>query len=212
MPGASAKCLKCDRACTRNPAAPIEPCPGCGDREWDREYDLTQHLGPGNEYYIVGERISENGLLMSLELLSALNRNATAQAPLCHRLKSYYRHAKNDLGSRDGHGLMVSLDLLPGDPEGRWGIRIRQQTGWEARRLVTDRCRRHQWAVGVVRQSDDINASGDLVHCTCPADPACEVCTLAAKYSLERRTQPQYGARYWTPLQHAVMRDLGLMA
>jgi hypothetical protein len=210
MPGANGKCLKCDKGWARSPGPAIEPCPDCGDREWDHEFDLENHLGAGNDYYITGERISEHGLIMTLQLRGSLNRNATAQAPLCHRLKSYYRHAKNDLGSKDGRALVVSFDRLPGDAGGRWGMRIRQQQPWEARRQVTDGCRRHQWAIQVVRDSDTVNAIGDQMHCACPTDPPCEVCTIAEEYSLERRTQPVYGRRLWSRLQQAVHRETGM--
>lgn len=212
MPGANGKCLKCDKGWTRSPDGPMEPCPRCGDLEWDREYELQNHLGARNDYYVTGERISENGLLMTLELSGSWNRDVTAQAPLCHRLKSYYRHAKNDLGSKDGQGLMVSFDRLPGDPDGRWGMRIRQQEPWEARRLITDRCRRHRWAIGVYLSSTGINNSADREHCSCPSEPPCEVCVVAAMFAEDRRRPGSDGTRYWTDLQHAVMRDLGRMA
>ncbi len=212
MPRVNETCLKCDRSWSRDPQAPREPCPGCGDPEWDHEYDLAQYLGARNDYYVVGERISENGLLMTLELLGSRNRSAAAQAPLCHRLKSYYRHAKNDLGSRDGRELMVSFDLLPGDPDRRWGMRIRQQEPWEARRLITDRCRRHRWAIGVYQGGTSPNGFADREHCSCPSEPPCEVCIVAARFAEDRRRPGSDGTRHWTDLQHAVMRDLGLMA
>ena len=81
--------------------------------------------GARNEYYVFGERISENGLLMTLDLRGAWNRSSAAQAPLCHRLKSYYRHAKGDLGVRDGRELMVKFDRSGDGLQDRWGMEIR---------------------------------------------------------------------------------------
>jgi hypothetical protein len=212
MPLVSARCLKCDKTWTRNSDAASEPCQSCRDPEWAEEYDLEKNLGARSDYYISGERINDNGLLMTLELRGSWNRDATAQAPLCHRLKSYYRHAKGDLGVKDGRELMVSFDRLPGDSARRWGMRIRRQEPWEARRLITDRCRRHQWAIGVHLGGTSPNGFADREHCSCPSEPACEVCVVAAKFAEDRRRQGSDGTRYWTDLQHAVMRDLGKMA
>jgi hypothetical protein len=212
MAPVGAGCLKCDKGWNRDPAAPIGECPGCGDIEWNREYNLSDYIGTQNEYYVVGEHISENGPLMRLDLVGTWNRASAVAVPHCHRRKSYYRHAKNDLGSKNGRGLIVSFSRESVAPNGDWLMRVRQQTPSEARRLVTDNCARHQWAIKVVRHADNVNALGDQMHCSCPADPACEVCTVAAKYAYERRTQPQTGTRSWAPLQHAVMRDLGMMA
>jgi hypothetical protein len=212
MPPDIGRCLKCDKTWPRNSDTASEPCPGCGDSEWAEEYDLEKTLGARNEYYVSGERINDTGLLMTLELRGSWNRDATAQAPLCHRLKSYYRHAKGDLGVKDGRELMVSFDRLPGDSGGRWGMRVRRQEPWEARRLITDRCRRHQWAIGVHLGGTSPNGFANREHCSCPPEPACEVCTMAAKFAEDRRRPGSDGTRYWTDLQHAVMRDLGKMA
>lgn len=212
MPSPTSRCLKCDKSWNGPPASGTEPCPGCGEREWDQEYDLSKTLGARNDYYVSAERISENGLLLTLELRGSWNRDTVHQAPLCHRLKSYYRHAKGDLSVQDGRELMVVFDKISGDPQGRWGMRIRRQEPWEARRLVTDRCRRHQWAIRASRDSYDVNAFGDQIHCTCPPAPECEVCTVAARFAADRRRPGSDGARYWTDLDHAVKRDLGLMA
>lgn len=212
MPPMQVRCRKCDKQWTRDDGLPPEACPGCGDGEWDREYGLENYLGARNDYYVAGEEISASGLLMTLELRGSWNRGATARAPLCHRLKSYYRHAKADLGVKDGRELMVSFDRSADGPNQPWTMRIRRQEPWEARRLVTDRCRRHQWAIGVYQNSLNINAHADRDHCSCPSDPPCEVCVIGSKFAEDRRRPGSDGTRYWTDLQHAVMRDLGLMA
>ena len=67
MPLDSVRCLKCDKTWTRNSDAASEPCPGCGDSEWAKGYDLEKNLGARNDYYISGERINDNGLLMTLD-------------------------------------------------------------------------------------------------------------------------------------------------
>jgi hypothetical protein len=40
MPQVREKCLKCGRGWSRGGDSPRHPCPGCGDLEWDREFDL----------------------------------------------------------------------------------------------------------------------------------------------------------------------------
>jgi hypothetical protein len=209
MPPESARCKKCDKTWTQKSNTAGERCPGCGDTEWAKEYDLEKTLGAGNDYYISRERISDSGFLMSLDLRWVWNRDTTAQAPLCHRLKSYYRHAKGDLGVKDGRELIVSFNR---DSGGQWQMRLRRQEPWEARRLITDRCRRHQWAIDVHLRSRSPNWQDDLEHCSCPSEPACEVCVVAAKFAEGRRRPGNDGDRYGTELKHAVMRDLGQMA
>jgi hypothetical protein len=205
-------CLKCNAGWRHGKIPPGGTCPVCGQPEWDKEYDLSSFLGAGNDYYVAGERIGENGLLMDLDLRLSSNRSSTFRAPLCHRLKSYYRHAKGDLRVDDGRELMVSFDGVAGHPDRRWSMKVRRQHDWEARRLVTDRCRRHQWAVSVYLGGTNPNFPADREHCGCPTSSACEVCVVAAKFAEDRRRPGSDGARFWPDLQHAAMRDLGLMA
>lgn len=203
--------MKCGQGWTRDLSSPRRPCTGCGAVDWDQEYALENYVGARNEYYVVGERVGE-GHLMTLELVGTWNRNATASVPLCHRLKDDYRHRKSDLHATHGRELVIAFDRIPGDPQSRWGLNLRPLTAFENRRERTDVCRRHQWAIRAVRESYDINGAADKIHCACPSEPSCEVCTVAAQFAEDRRRPGSDGTGHWADLQNAVMRDLGRLA
>jgi hypothetical protein len=201
------KCVMCDKGWARQPDHPRHPCPQCGEPAWDVEPDLAPSVGQGMEYRIAEVETNPN-LVMSLGLVWTQNRANHARVRLPHRLKETYRHAVKDHGWRDGVGLVLRFEKVAD----KWGITVRPPTPWEVRRERTDACRRHQWAIRVYRKSYDINGAADRIHCACPADPPCEVCEMAARFAEDRRQPNSDGTRYWTEIQHAVMRDLGLMA
>jgi hypothetical protein len=205
------KCLRCGVGWKGDPAKQAPTCPGCGSPEWSKEYDLENYVGARNEYFVVGERVGE-GHLMTLEVSGTWNRAANAAVPLCHRLKEDYRHRKGDLAAHEGRELVVSFDRRPGDSAGRWEITVRRRTPQEMRKELTDACERHRWAIRAVRESYAINNAADRIHCACPTEPACEVCAVAGKFAEDRRRPGSDGTRYWADLQHAVGRDLGLLA
>ncbi len=203
------RCLKCDRSWNRDSDSPAHACPGCGARDWNQEYHLNQHLGARNDYYIVEERVGE-GHLMTLMLQGSWNPDASATAPLCHRLKEDYRRRKNDLGVKDGRELVITFDRAPNGPNaGRWILADIRRRPPPPPNTDPD-CRRHKWAVRAARESIDINGAADRIFCTC--GPKCEVCTLAGLFVQDRRDPAGDGTRYWTDLQHSVSRSLGLIA
>lgn len=200
------KCVTCGQGWSRPPDQPRYPCPHCGEPAWDVEPDLSSLVGERTEYRIV-EVETDPHLVMSLGLAWVGNRHNNARVRLPHRLKESYRHAVKDHGRKDGLGLIIRFER-----EGnRWGISLRPPTPSEARKERTDACLRHRWALGVQHPPFDINGFADQMYCTCPADPGCEVCIVAARYAEDRRRPGSHGDRYWTDLQNAVMRDLGLM-
>jgi len=196
----------CDKGWSRRADQPRHPCPRCGEVSWDAEPDLAVNVGERMEYRIV-EVETDPHLIMCLGLVSTQTRTNNARVRLPHRLKETYRHAVKDHGWRDGIGLIIRFEKS-GDG---WGFVLRPPTRAEERKLRTDDCRRHQWAIGAYQSSLSINAPADQIHCTCPADPSCEVCKVAAQFAEDRRRPQSDGTRYWTDLQHAVMRDLGRM-
>jgi hypothetical protein len=164
------------------------------------------NLMEGTEYRIF-EVETDPHLVMSLGLVWPMNLTNNARVRLPHRLKETYRHAVKDHGWKDGIGLRIKFEKA-GD---RWGMSLRPPGPFEARKERTDACRRHQWAIKVVLASDDLNALGDQMHCSCPTDSACEVCTLAEQYSMDRRRFPTQ-TRHWSELGLAVRRDIGRIA
>lgn len=201
------KCVMCDKGWSRRPDQPRHPCPRCGEVAWDTEPELSANVGQGMNYRIA-EVETDPHLVMSLGLVWIENRANMARVRLPHSLKETYRHAVKDHGWKDGIGLIIRFEKAAG----RWGFALRPPTVPEARRERTDQCRRHQWAVRVHLESYDMNAAADRMHCTCPADPPSEVCQIAAAFAEDRRMPGSEGTRYWTELQHSVMRDLGRMA
>ena len=53
---------------------------------------------------------------MTLMLQGSWNPDASATAPLCHRLKEDYQPRKNDLGVKDGRELVITFDRAPNGP------------------------------------------------------------------------------------------------
>jgi hypothetical protein len=194
----------CGQGWSRPQGEPRHPCTGCGERIWDTEPDLSYFIGEGTEYRVT-EVETDPHLVMRLVLVWPLNRGNNAQVRLPHRLKETFRHAVQDHAQRGGIGLMVKFARA----EGRWGLFVRVPTPFEERRWRTDDCRRHKWALGIVLPPFDINAFADRIHCTCPVDPPCEVCMLAAQFAEDRRRPGSIGDRYVAELQNAVNRDLG---
>jgi hypothetical protein len=197
----------CNKGWSRSPDQPRHPCPRCGEVAWNVEPDLSGSIGERTEYRIVEVETDPN-LVMSLGLVWTLNRANNARVRLSHDLKETYRHAVKDHGWKDGRGLIIRFEKTGG----QWGFTLRPPTTGEERRVLTDSCRRHQWAIRVYRDSYDINGAADRIHCTCPADPSCEVCEVSVRFAEDRRRPGSDGARFWPDLQHAVMRDLGLVA
>ena len=165
------------------------------------------------EHWVAAEREGRGGVL-TLELSGRPRNNVSTIVELNHRLKSDYRHFRGDQRIDDPRQGVIAFDRATnGADESKWVISsYRRRTPWEVRRELTDACRRHLWAIRVVQESNNINAFADQIHCGCPADPPCEVCLMAAKFSINRRLPTSDGTRYWTDLQHAVARDLGWTA
>jgi hypothetical protein len=201
------KCVMCDKGWSRPPDRPRHPCPQCVESAWDVEPELSRFVGEQMEYRIV-EVTTDPHLVLSLGLSWIGNRSNSARVRLPHRLKETYRHAVKDHGWKDGIGLVIKFEKA----DDKWGLYLRPPTSFEARKVRTDACRRHQWAFGIHQPPFDINGFADQMHCSCPADPACEVCTVAARFAEDRRRPGSDGTRYWTDLHHAVMRDLGLIS
>lgn len=197
----------CGKGWSRRPEVPRHTCPQCGEAAWDVEPDLAKVIGERTEYRVV-EVETDPSLVMTLGIVWPLNPANNARVRLSHRLKETYRHAVRDHGGKNGVGLIVRFEKSGT----RWGLSMRAPSANEERKVRTDQCKRHQWAIKLIRQSDNTNALGDQMHCSCPLDPPCEVCQLAATYSLERRIRPQTSPHFWTLLQQAVMRDLGFAA
>lgn len=201
------KCAMCDKGWSRQPDSPRHPCPQCGEAAWDVEPDLGRAVGESMEYR-VAEVETDPHLIMSLGLVWPLNSGNRPRVRLPHRLKETYRHAVKDHGWKDGRGLIIRFTRS----NGAWGLSLRPPTESEERRVRTDTCQRHQWALGIHRPPFDINRFADQIHCSCPADPSCEVCMIAAQFAEDRRRPGSHGDRFYSHLQNAVMRDLGLMA
>jgi hypothetical protein len=196
----------CDQGWSRPAEKPRHPCPRCGEPAWDVEPELSRFVGTRMEYRIV-EVVTDPHLVLSLGLSGVATRENSARVRLPHRLKETYRHAVKDHGWKDGIGLVITFDKA-GD---KWGIFLRPPTSVELRRERTDACRRHQWARGIHLPPFDVNGFADQIHCSCPTDPACEVCVVAAQFAVDRRLPGSHGDRYWDELRNAVMRDLGLI-
>jgi hypothetical protein len=198
------KCVMCDKGWSRPPDNPRHPCPQCGETAWDLEPSLNHFVGESMEYRIV-EVETDPHLVLSLGLSGMANRANSARVRLPHRLKETYRHAVKDHGWKDGVGLVIKFDKVAD----RWGISLRLPNPFEVRKERTDACRRHQWALGSHRPPFDVNGFADQMHCSCPVDPGCEVCGVAARFAEDRRRPGSHSDRYWAELQNAVLRDLG---
>ena len=205
-------CLRCGIGWERRPEQPRRACTGCGTADWDVEVDLAAHIGARMEYRIVEERQQGPGYVMSLDLQGIRTTGDLPTVELNHRLLVDYRKVKGNLNLPDGRDGVISFDrAIAGEAKGKWVItNFRLRHPHEVRREITQACPRHKWAIKVVLESNDINALGDQLHCACPADPPCEVCTLGAQFSFDRRKYPSQ-TRHWSELNHAVRRDLGQM-
>ena len=204
--GHQEKCVMCGMGWTRKLDQPRAPCPHCGEKNWDVEPDLSQVVGERTEYRII-ERRDDDNLILNLGLAWIGNPDNNTQVRLPHRLKEKLRHAANDLTHGDYDKLVLSFQKINGE----WKIYFRAMTQNEMRRAQTDRCRRHQWAIGIVQENFLINLRADLYQCDCPQDPPCNVCELAAKLAKARATKEgeNEAGQLYIQLEAAVRQDLG---
>lgn len=115
------RCLRCDASWERDSTENRHPCVRCGEPQWDTEISLDSYIGARNEYEIVRESVDQN-LVITLEL-QAVHFSHAPIAPLSHRLKNKYRHAKADLSVKDGRGLIIVFEQAVQGPEkGLWVI------------------------------------------------------------------------------------------
>lgn len=124
------RCLRCDESWSRTSPTPTASCRRCGDANWATEFELGQLVGIGMEYEVYEETVSPS-LVLTLGLMWTENHRNNARVPLCHRLKSTYRHAKSDLGVKDGRELVVWFDRpISGPQAGFWQINIKRRPRW----------------------------------------------------------------------------------
>jgi hypothetical protein len=206
-------CLRCGKGWERDPSDSRRECRGCGASNWNEEVDLSAKVGAGMEYRILEER-EGRGAVVTLTLTGRPGNNVSASVELNHRLKCDYRKFKGDQRLDDPAEGVIAFDRATnGEDKGKWVISsFRLRSAAEVRREQTDACRRHVWARGVRVPPFDINGRADLLMCTCPQQPPCEVCHFAALYARDRAIPGSDASRYWPDLQHAVARDLGFMA
>ena len=116
-----AHCLRCDKQWEPGPDRARDPCPQCGEPNWDKEVDLGPYLMPLQAYRITNERMDQ-AMVLTLELQAVDVRHST-HAVLSHRLKTTYRHQKGDLSVKDGKELIITLENPNAGPnKGLWVI------------------------------------------------------------------------------------------
>lgn len=104
------------------PAPPV--CPRCQRSDWKDEPNYaTIGVGAYGQYEIRGESVGGGHLIMYLDLQLVTAFHAP-RVPLTHRLKQEYRHMRNDLGSKDGRGLIIQFSPSHGTAEGPWNITL----------------------------------------------------------------------------------------
>jgi len=115
------RCLRCDATRERRPTEERRPCPKCGETQWGTEVPLDSQIGSRNEYEIIRETIDQN--LITTPEPQGVHFSHAPIAPLSHRLKNTYRHAKADLAVKDGRGLIIVLEQsFHGPDKGLWVI------------------------------------------------------------------------------------------
>lgn len=116
-------CVWCNRGGLDPNVTPVVQCPQCEHTDWNQEPNYHLWLGAWNDYEILGESVGGD-LIMWLEL-KLVGGTATARPPLTHRLKEVYRHARSDLGVKDGRGLIIQFRPVRGDSN-PWEIHLKR--------------------------------------------------------------------------------------